>query len=331
MLVMTSGERGPQGITPGSASRKRRPRSSGLPSVGWLRRRLDPGRPRVGGRIDSVLRRLEADVVYTHAPNDSHQDHVAVVHRLAGRGPPDRRASCTTRPRPRPRSTRRSSSTSARRSRTRWPPCARTGRRSWTARWSTSRRSHAGVRYWGQRARTRYAEAFESPRFLWQVAPADLPGAGRARPRGPAVALTTGRPTAASSPVRPPRRWTRRRRGRCSSSPRSRCSAALPSVSTRPSWSATVGVNLVFLVFFLRHVAFAAAAVRWAPKDLYDAPRSSSATAGGVGAGRLPRRGTRRRVAGPRPGGAALPAVPPRDPRSSTTGRPTAPVSCWSG
>jgi cellulose synthase/poly-beta-1,6-N-acetylglucosamine synthase-like glycosyltransferase len=35
---------------------------------------------------------------------------------------------------------------------------------------------------------------------------------------------------------------------------------------------ATVGVNLVFLVFFLRHVAFAAAAVRWAPRDLYDAP-----------------------------------------------------------
>jgi 1,2-diacylglycerol 3-beta-glucosyltransferase len=36
--------------------------------------------------------------------------------------------------------------------------------------------------------------------------------------------------------------------------------------------AATVGVNLVFLVFFLRHVAFAAAAVRWAPRDLYDAP-----------------------------------------------------------
>jgi cellulose synthase/poly-beta-1,6-N-acetylglucosamine synthase-like glycosyltransferase len=35
---------------------------------------------------------------------------------------------------------------------------------------------------------------------------------------------------------------------------------------------ATVVVNLVFLVFFLRHVAFAAAAVRWAPNDLYDSP-----------------------------------------------------------
>jgi 1,2-diacylglycerol 3-beta-glucosyltransferase len=34
----------------------------------------------------------------------------------------------------------------------------------------------------------------------------------------------------------------------------------------------TVLVNLVFLVFFLRHLAFAAAAVRWAPNDLYDAP-----------------------------------------------------------
>lgn len=37
--------------------------------------------------------------------------------------------------------------------------------------------------------------------------------------------------------------------------------------------AATVGVNLVFLVFFLRHVAFAAAAVRWAPKDLYESPQ----------------------------------------------------------
>jgi 1,2-diacylglycerol 3-beta-glucosyltransferase len=34
----------------------------------------------------------------------------------------------------------------------------------------------------------------------------------------------------------------------------------------------TVVINLVFIVFFLRHLAFAAAAVRWAPRDLYDAP-----------------------------------------------------------
>ena len=33
--------------------------------------------------------------------------------------------------------------------------------------------------------------------------------------------------------------------------------------------TASVLVNLAFLVFFLRHVAFAAAAVRWAPQDLY--------------------------------------------------------------
>jgi 1,2-diacylglycerol 3-beta-glucosyltransferase len=32
---------------------------------------------------------------------------------------------------------------------------------------------------------------------------------------------------------------------------------------------ASVAVNLAFLVFFLRHVAFASAAVRWAPEDLY--------------------------------------------------------------
>ncbi len=32
----------------------------------------------------------------------------------------------------------------------------------------------------------------------------------------------------------------------------------------------SVLVNLSFLVFFLRHVAFASAAIRWAPRDLYD-------------------------------------------------------------
>lgn len=34
----------------------------------------------------------------------------------------------------------------------------------------------------------------------------------------------------------------------------------------------SVVVNLTFVVFFLRHLAFATAAVRWAPKDLYDVP-----------------------------------------------------------
>ncbi len=32
----------------------------------------------------------------------------------------------------------------------------------------------------------------------------------------------------------------------------------------------SVVVNLTFLVFFLRHVGFASAAIRWAPRDLYD-------------------------------------------------------------
>ena len=34
----------------------------------------------------------------------------------------------------------------------------------------------------------------------------------------------------------------------------------------------TIGVNLAFLAFFLRHVAFACASVRWAPNDLYGVP-----------------------------------------------------------
>lgn len=37
-------------------------------------------------------------------------------------------------------------------------------------------------------------------------------------------------------------------------------------------YTGVVVIDLVFLVFFLRHVAFAAAAARWAPADLYETP-----------------------------------------------------------
>lgn len=37
-------------------------------------------------------------------------------------------------------------------------------------------------------------------------------------------------------------------------------------------YAGVVVIDLVFLVFFLRHVAFAAAAARWAPSDLYETP-----------------------------------------------------------
>ena len=34
----------------------------------------------------------------------------------------------------------------------------------------------------------------------------------------------------------------------------------------------TVFVNVTFMAFFLRHVAFSCASVRWAPNDLYGVP-----------------------------------------------------------
>jgi cellulose synthase/poly-beta-1,6-N-acetylglucosamine synthase-like glycosyltransferase len=40
--------------------------------------------------------------------------------------------------------------------------------------------------------------------------------------------------------------------------------------SRRATIAVTITLNVIFLVYFVRHVAFAAAAVRWAPKDLYE-------------------------------------------------------------
>ncbi len=64
-------------------------------------------------------------------------------------------------------------------------------------------------------------------------------------------------------------RTGRPRRGpSCTCWPREPCLVALLGVDTAII-VASVAVNLAFLAFFLRHVSFAAAAVRWAPKDLY--------------------------------------------------------------
>ena len=191
MLVMTAGELRPAGHDlAGSASRRPPPPSSAPTWSGGASRtaRSRPGR-RPSTFIDAVVRTVEADVIYAHAPNDSHQDHVAVsaaalaAARRLGRvlyyqSPSTTSFDPTVFVDVGGRPCRASS-----------PRCAPTGRRSCSARWSTSRRSRSARRYWGSRAKTCYAEAFETPRFLWDIGA--LPAA-RASPVADHRARTPG-------------------------------------------------------------------------------------------------------------------------------------------
>ncbi len=175
MLVMTSGERGPQGITSRVREQEAAAQVIGATLLwgGFGDGSIPAGRETVDV-IDSVLRRVEADVVYTHAPHDSHQDHVAVSAASLAAARRTGRVLYYQAP-----------------STTSFDPTVfvdvggtvEDKMASLQAHWSQVmdcpmvdlEAVHAGVRYWGQRARTRFAEAFESPRFLWQVAPASLP------------------------------------------------------------------------------------------------------------------------------------------------------------
>ncbi|MGH8938402.1 MAG: PIG-L deacetylase family protein, partial [Actinomycetes bacterium] len=79
MLVMTAGERGPQGLTPRIREQEAAALVIGASLVwgGFDDGSVPPGRETVDV-IDAVVRSAGADIIYTHSPHDSHQDHVAV-------------------------------------------------------------------------------------------------------------------------------------------------------------------------------------------------------------------------------------------------------------
>jgi LmbE family N-acetylglucosaminyl deacetylase len=169
MLVMTTGERGPQGITPRVREQEAAAQVLGATLVwgGFDDGSVPHGRDTVD-IVDAVVRRTGAEIMYTHSPNDSHQDHVAVstaslaAARRIGRVLYYQAPSTTS-----------------------FDPTVfvdvestvEDKMASLRAHWSQVvdcpmvdlEAVHAGTRYWGQRARTRYAEAFETPRFLWQI------------------------------------------------------------------------------------------------------------------------------------------------------------------
>ena len=140
-------------------------------------------------------RRPAPTSIYAHAPHDTHQDHVATSLAALAAG---RRTGAVL--------FYQSPSTTS------FDPTVfvDVARRSATS--STSLQAHwsqvmqcamvdleaveAGARYWGTRAKICYAEAFETPRFVWEIGRPRPPGTCRRRSKsrcGTVVAPWTGR------------------------------------------------------------------------------------------------------------------------------------------
>lgn len=171
MLVMTAGDRGPQGARSRMSEQKEASRIIGAQLI-WGHfddGSIPSGRESVAV-VDSAVRDLDADVVYVHAPNDSHQDHVATSLAAAAAARRSARVLYYQSP-----------------STTVFAPnvfvdvetTVRGKIDALRAHWSQVTQCkfvdldavEAGCRYWGSRARVSYAEPFETPRFVWDIVP----------------------------------------------------------------------------------------------------------------------------------------------------------------
>jgi LmbE family N-acetylglucosaminyl deacetylase len=169
MLVMTPGEMGPQGLT----SRVREQEAAAAvigANLVWgpfADGSVPSGRAAVAA-IDEIVTRTGADVIYAHAPNDTHQDHVATSLAALSSGRRLARVLFYQAP-----------------STTSFNPTLFIDIERTLGDKLASLRSHwsqvmqcsmvdleaveAGARYWGSRAKISYAEAFETPRFVWDI------------------------------------------------------------------------------------------------------------------------------------------------------------------
>lgn len=169
MLVMTPGEMGPQGLT----SRVREQEAAA--AVIGARLLWGPfgdgsiprGRESVAV-VDEAVAAIGADVIYAHAPDDTHQDHVATSIAALAAGRRLERVLFYQSP-----------------STTSFNPTVfvdvertlATKLASLRAHWSQVMQCpmvdleqvEVGARYWGGRAKISYAEAFETPRFVWDI------------------------------------------------------------------------------------------------------------------------------------------------------------------
>jgi LmbE family N-acetylglucosaminyl deacetylase len=169
MLVMTPGEMGPQGLT--SRVREQEAASAVIGArLIWGTfedGNVPSGRDAVS-LVDRVVKETGADVIYAHAPNDTHQDHVATSAAALAAGRRLARVLFYQSP----------STTSF--NPTVFVDVERTlGDKlaSLRAHWSQVMQCamvdleavESGAKYWGSRAKISYAEAFESPRFVWDI------------------------------------------------------------------------------------------------------------------------------------------------------------------
>jgi LmbE family N-acetylglucosaminyl deacetylase len=172
LLVMTTGDLGPQGVTSRVREQEAAARILGADLIwgGFEDGSVPRGREGVD-LVDSVVRRTSADVVYTHSTNDTHQDHIATAHAVISGA---RRLSSVMH--------YQSPSTTS------FDPTmfvdiekTLSGKlAALNAHWSQVMQCEmvdleaieVSARYWGGRAKVAYAEAFETPRFVWDIAPA---------------------------------------------------------------------------------------------------------------------------------------------------------------
>jgi LmbE family N-acetylglucosaminyl deacetylase len=169
MLVMTPGELGPQGLTSRVREQEAAAAIIGATLIWGTFEdgNIPSGRDAVA-MVDEAVTRTGADVIYAHAPSDTHQDHVATS--LAALASSRRLARVLFYQSP--------STTSF--DPTVFVDVERTlGDKlaSLRAHWSQVMQCpmvdleavEAGARYWGSRAKISYAEAFETPRFVWDI------------------------------------------------------------------------------------------------------------------------------------------------------------------
>jgi LmbE family N-acetylglucosaminyl deacetylase len=169
MLVLTPGESGPQGLT--SRIREQEAASAAL-GAQLMWGPYDDGSIPTGREIvallDDAVRVTGADLVYTHAPHDTHQDHVATSQAVLSAARRMERVLFWQSP-----------------STTSFDPTVFVDVESTLATKLAALRAHwsqvmqcpmvdlehveVGARYWGSRARVSYAEAFLTPRFVWDI------------------------------------------------------------------------------------------------------------------------------------------------------------------
>jgi LmbE family N-acetylglucosaminyl deacetylase len=135
------------------------------------------------GLIEDAIRQTEADVVYVHAPDDSHQDHRAVAAATISAARHSRRVLHYRSP-----------------STTRFEPSLYVDISAHLDRKLAALACHrsqvesslmvepevvaASARHFGAQARVRFAEAFVPSRFVWDLSP--LPQLPLAEPEAPA-------------------------------------------------------------------------------------------------------------------------------------------------